>query len=705
MIKPTKKQKKHPGKKPEADIISDPRFSSIHFDPKFVPVPHKVYKAEIDDRFKGVFTDPKFRQTFQKDKYGRDLMPIGKSDAENLYLHEENDSSKKEKTETKNKIKKNKNNIAVDPRFQQNFDEEVDTLKQTFKKEKNSSNNDKVFKKKKEGKINDPRFQENLFENPKNVQATSKNQSVKNKKGKKLSKSKDERNTSEQLANLEENPNPDGPQKAKKKTAKSNEQIFDKYYSKDGKFEWKGESSQSESSEVQSDLEIDPWQEEDRKNVPLSEDKSKTLALVNYDWSRITAEHLMVLFNSMKPQEGLIKKITVYPSDFGLERMKVENLEGPQEIWKEHNGKEDLAEEAEKIKKEQRKKKKSANHPEKEINEWIAKADDSETDFDPLKLRQYEKDRLKYYYAIVECDSIQTADHIYVHGNDSEFELTGLKLDLRFVTEGTAFPNEPKEICDYIPSSTKIQNFLNRAVNHTNVKLTWEEPNQNRFDYLYEKDYAENDWDKVDFSKVLGDPEENDSLSERSNDDEIDDNDDNNKIEKIETKEDKTNNHDNEEENNGWGGSGDWRGDFDKKNRHKNKLDMEITFSTGFGEQKKKEKEEGDKSLWQKYLEKKKEKKKEKKDLKRKKMNEDDYFIMPNESEEDEEKNLETLELLVDEKKEKKPFEVDVKDERFKAIFEDGKFGIDPTHKDFKVQGSGRFLKEVVEKRKKVKRE
>ena len=63
-------------------------------------------------------------------------------------------------------------------------------------------------------------------------------------------------------------------------------------------------------------------------------------------------------------------------------------------------------------------------------------------------------------------------------------------------------------------------------------------------------------------------------------------------------------------------------------------------------------------------------------------------------SEEDEEKNIEKLELLVDEKKEKKNFEVDVKDERFKAIFEDGKFGIDPTHKDFKVEGSGKFLKE-----------
>ena len=521
----------------------------------------------------------------------------------------------------------------------------------------------------------------------------------KKKNKEKILKTNDKQNKSKQLEEFEENLNLDDSQKKNKKAPnQSNTQIFDKYYNKSGKFEWNGESSPSESSDIQSDAEIDPWQEEDKKNVPISEDRSKTLALVNYDWSRITAEHLMVLLNSMKPIEGTIKKITVYPSDFGLERMKVEDLEGPREIWKEQT-----VDEIEKTKKEQKKKKKSANHPEKEINEWIAKADDSETDFDPLKLRKYEKDRLKYYYAVIECDSIQTADHIYIQGNDSEFELTGLKLDLRFVPEGTVFLNKPKETCDYIPSSTKIQNFLNRAINHTNVKLTWEEPNQNRFDYLYEKDYAENDWDKVDFSNVLGAPEENDSLSERSKDEEIDENIDNNDLQADETKTTKINK---DEENNGWGDGGDWRGDFDKKNRHKNKFDMEITFSTGFGEQKKKEKEEGEKSLWQKYLEKKKEKKKEKKDLKRKKMNEDDYFIMDNDdSEEDEEKNIEKLELLVDEKKEKKNFEVDVKDERFKAIFEDGKFGIDPTHKDFKVEGSGKFLKEVVEKRKKVKRE
>lgn len=28
---------------------------------------------------------------------------------------------------------------------------------------------------------------------------------------------------------------------------------------------------------------------------------------------------------------------------------------------------------------------------------------------------------------------------------------------------------------------------MNRALNHTNVKLTWEEPNLNRFDHLLKK--------------------------------------------------------------------------------------------------------------------------------------------------------------------------------------------------------------------------
>ena len=92
--------------------------------------------------------------------------------------------------------------------------------------------------------------------------------------------------------------------------------------------------------------------------------------------------------------------------------------------------------------------------------------------------------------------------------------------------------------------------------------------------------------------------------------------------------------------------------------------------------------------------------------MEKNKMKDEDYFIEPESDEKDEKKYEEELELLVgDEKRHKRgEFKADVGDERFKAIYEDSKFGINPTHKDFKVEGSGKYLKEVVDRRKKIKK-
>ena len=43
----------------------------------------------------------------------------------------------------------------------------------------------------------------------------------------------------------------------------------------------------------------------------------------------ITAKDLMILFNSFKPQNGVIIKVSVYPSEFGKKMMKSEEAQGP----------------------------------------------------------------------------------------------------------------------------------------------------------------------------------------------------------------------------------------------------------------------------------------------------------------------------------------------------------------------------------------
>lgn len=54
---------------------------------------------------------------------------------------------------------------------------------------------------------------------------------------------------------------------------------------------------------------------------------------------------------------------------------------------------------------------------------------------DPIKLREYELNKLRYYFAIAEFDSISTAESIYQELDDVEFEHSSMVFDLRFVPD------------------------------------------------------------------------------------------------------------------------------------------------------------------------------------------------------------------------------------------------------------------------------
>ena len=62
------------------------------------------------------------------------------------------------------------------------------------------------------------------------------------------------------------------------------------------------------------------WSEKDE--APAFEGSVRRLALMNYDWSKISAGDLMITFGSFLPPEGRLTRVTVYPSDFGLQKLK-----------------------------------------------------------------------------------------------------------------------------------------------------------------------------------------------------------------------------------------------------------------------------------------------------------------------------------------------------------------------------------------------
>lgn len=46
---------------------------------------------------------------------------------------------------------------------------------------------------------------------------------------------------------------------------------------------------------------------------------------------------MYVLFSSLAPPNGLIKSVTIYPTEFGLQRMQEEEVHGPVGLFDEEN--------------------------------------------------------------------------------------------------------------------------------------------------------------------------------------------------------------------------------------------------------------------------------------------------------------------------------------------------------------------------------
>lgn len=219
-------------------------------------------------------------------------------------------------------------------------------------------------------------------------------------------------------------------------------------------------------------------QGEDGEGVPMGEPSSR-LAVVNLDWDNIRAVDLMAVFSSFTPGNGRISKISVYPSEFGKERMAREEMEGPpKEIFaqrKPETKEEDVALGLEIDEDES-----DGREDDEEIKKSLVREDQGE-EFDSAKLRHYQLERLRYYYAVITCSSTPVAESIYTAVDGTEYLTTANFFDLRFIPNDLDFSDDKaRDECDDIPDGYRPNEFVTDALQHSKVKLTWDTDDRSR---------------------------------------------------------------------------------------------------------------------------------------------------------------------------------------------------------------------------------
>lgn len=246
---------------------------------------------------------------------------------------------------------------------------------------------------------------------------------------------------------------------------------------RDGGFSESSSSEESSSEEddddeadVDGDVDDVEFPDKKQSDVPLGEVTNR-IAVVNLDWDNIRAEDLMAVFSSFATG-GRISQVSIYPSEFGKERMEREEMEGPpREIFASAHDDEDDEDEEEEIEEDDDE---ASEGEDEKIKKSMLKEDEG-NEFNTTQLRQYQLERLRYYYAIIEFASKATAKQVYDSIDGTEYLSSANFFDLRFVPDDTDFSDDkPREQCRCIPDGYRPTDFVTDALQHSKVKLTWD---------------------------------------------------------------------------------------------------------------------------------------------------------------------------------------------------------------------------------------
>ncbi|KFV05727.1 ESF1 [Tauraco erythrolophus] len=556
----------------QEEILNDERFSCVARDPRFWEIPEKERKIKIDKRFRAMFYDKKFKLKYTVDKRGR---PVNYTSTENLrkfYALSESDSDlsendSKERTEKKKKKKKKAKpkgeadsaKLLADGLSReeskitkQGVDQtcEATTKLGGFKNEGQKgaskfslkedsektatgidrSRGNKGLLRKGESKQGDAsRGRSISIQNKQKSSQPSDTKSVKASRrdgslGGKIKESVtvctdicDQRDISTSELEEEISANDDfecAEPEDDEETGEEEESEDDGETGEEEESEDDGETGEDDSDseddeesdagpdlargigniETSSDDDEDlnelfpkepeiehSWRELD-KDAPRGDEITSRLAVCNMDWDRLKAKDLLALFNSFTPKGGTVFSVKIYPSEFGKERLKEEEQKGPVELF-------DLPE--------------------------------NTTENDGLyreKLREYQFKRLKYFYAVVECDSPETANKIYEECDGLEFESSCSIIDLRFIPDNVTFDDKPKDVASEVNVAVyKPKYFTSAAMGTSKVDITWDETDHERVTSL-SRTFKKEELLDMDFQAYLASSSEEEEEQQQGGD-------------------------------------------------------------------------------------------------------------------------------------------------------------------------------------------
>ncbi|KAM8772117.1 ESF1 homolog [Acanthopagrus schlegelii] len=454
----------------------DERFLWVQKDPRFWEMPERERKVKIDKRFKSMFHDKRFKVKYTVDKRGRPINHTSTEDLKRFYNISDSEDDEDEDDVKSKKVAEGKKKKKVK--------EKLVKADRVVKKEKPMQSRDANAKA--EQPERGVRLVEEDEDDDEEEQHSAEEDDV--DLGDSVTDGSEEDDE-------EEEDDDDGEEEESDEASGSDEEESGLDSEEDSDSEpdlarGKGNIETSSDEDDEDDVDAILRKEEEEiehdwgelcKDAPRSDEVSARLAVCNMDWDRMKAKDLLALLNSFTPNGGAVLSVKIYPSEFGKERLAAEQTQGPLELRALPDDSEDDTEE-EKVYRE--------------------------------KMRDYQFKRLKYFYAVVECDSLNTAAKIYEECDGYEYESSCSVLDLRFIPDDEKFDEEPKDVAtDVNLSAYTPKLFTSSATTTSKVQLTWDETDHERVTAL-NRNFNKDELLHMDFNAYLASSSEEEDEEE-----------------------------------------------------------------------------------------------------------------------------------------------------------------------------------------------